>query len=310
MRMAHERRAGADWDGPHSPLIRHALERTESVFGLLSAYSYISPVDRADFSYYRDSFLRSLRLIDGRIDRGELTPVDLRDFPLAVRWPGYRIDAALFIGSFDPFQMTHLAMALRYLASDAGSAPVVFVVPEGHFNPNKPLKSEYEYRYQLMSMQLDSVFRPLVVPLDLGKGADTIEIVRRFIALFPGSTLRLTHLLGSDVLPFAAKLLPEDLGIWYAEARKRGVDFNYRAFVASRVGAPPPGPHAELVRSMGIDIHVDTAPIGAPSSTDFREGHTFSIVFPTQEVISHMEVLFRYNLNNPWRVVPTRGPKA
>lgn len=292
----------AEWEGPSSPIIRHALERTDSVFGLLSAYSYMSPVDRADFSYYRDTFRHSLKLMDKRIRSGALKPVNLKDFPLASRWPGYHIEAALFIGSFDPFQMTHLAMALRYLASDAAVAPVVFVVPEGHFNPNKPLKSEYDYRYQLMSMQLNGVFNPLVMPLDIGKNADTIEIVRRFIALFPGSTLSLSHVLGSDVLPFAAGLLPEDLGIWHTEARKRGVDFSYRAFVSSRLGAPPPEAHIQRVRSMGIDIYLDDAPIGAPSSTDFREGHTFSIVFPTQEVISHMEVLFRYNLNNPWQV--------
>jgi len=290
-------------------MIRRIMDRIDAAFDRLCAYLYINPVDRADFSYYRESFEESLRLIDARIDGGHLGPVDLRDFPLVARWPGYVVDAALYIGSFDPFQMTHLAMALRYLASPGAAAPIVFVVPEGHVNPHKPLKSDYEYRRQLASMQLENVFDPLVVPLDIGKGADTIEIVRRFIALFPGSRLNLTHLLGSDVLPWAVKLLPEDLDIWRAEALRRGVDFGYRAFVARRLGAPPPEPHAAALEAMGLSIHVDDSPIGAPSSTDFREGHTFSIVFPTDAVIRHMEILFRYNLNNPWRIDPA-GPRG
>lgn len=287
---------------PKTGLIQEILARTEDVFSLLSAYSYINPVDKRDFSYYLSTFRDSLRLIDERIDRGQLVPADLRDFPLVCRWPDYKIEAALFIGSFDPFQMTHLAMALRYLASDAARAPLVFVVPEGYFNPYKPLKSEYEYRYQLMSMQLESIFEPLVVPLDIGKNADTIEIVRRFIALFPGSSLSLTHLLGSDVLPVAARLLPEDLEIWNVEAKKRAVEFEYNAFVATRLGAPPSRDYVRTIKNQGIEIHVDNTPIGAPSSTDFRDGHTFSIVFPARAVIEHMEVLFRYNLNNPWRI--------
>lgn len=297
----------ARWS-PKSPLIRGILGRIGEAFDRLDAYSYINPLDRADFAYYRDSFEDSLRRIDERMASGSLAPVDLRDFPLVARWPAYRIEAALFIGSFDPFQMTHLAMALRYLASPGAEAPIVFVVPEGHVNPYKPLKSDYEYRRQLSAMQLQGVFQPLVVPLDIGAGADTIEIVKRFIAMFPGSELRLTHLLGSDVLPFAARLLPEDMEIWREEAKRRGVEFSYRAFIVRRLGSSPPELAAAGVRSMGLPIYIDDEPIGAPSSTDFRESHTFSIVFPTESVLRHMEVLFRYNLNNPWRVASTPPP--
>ena len=252
------------------------MARTEEVFERLGAYSYLSTLDKGDFSYYRAFYTDSLLEIDERIYSGALSPVDLSDFPQVVRFPGYDINAALFIGSFDPFQMTHLATALRYLASPGAAAPVVFVVPEGHDNPRKPRKSDYRYRYELLSMQVLGVFDPLIVPLDIGEGADTIEIVRRFIAMFPGARVSMTHLLGSDVLPMAAAMLPKDMEAWGAEAGAR--------------------------RELGLPIYVDETPIGAPCSSDFRDNRAFSIVFPTESVIRHVEVLFRYNLNKPWSV--------
>lgn len=284
-----------------SETIAKALAEIDAIFDRLDAYSYLSALDRDDFNYYRSFYTKSLKAIDKRIGSGELVPVDLSDFPQVVRFPAYEIKAALFIGSFDPFQMTHLATALRYLASPEAEAPVVFVVPEGHDNPRKPRKNDYRYRYDLLSMQVAGVFDPLIAPLDIGEGADTIEIVRRFIALFPGARVSITHLLGSDVLPFAASLLPVDMDAWRAEAKKRRVDFSYRAFVVRRDGSPPKDADVESVRTLGLPIHVDDLPIGAPSSSDFRDRHAFSIVFPTESIIRHVEVLFRYRLNKHWR---------
>lgn len=297
---------------PASELIRHALDRTDEVFDRLGAYSYLTTLDKSDFFYYRSFYLDSLHEIDEKIVQGRLVPVDLSDFPQVVRFPGYEINAALFIGSFDPFQMTHLATALRYLASSATSSPVVFVVPEGHDNPSKPRKSDYRYRYELLEMQVLGVFDPLIVPLDIGEGADTIEIVRRFIAMFPGARVSMTHLLGSDVFPIAASWLPIDMKAWRDEAEKRRVDFSYRAFVVRRDGCPMDEKDIDTVKVLDLPIHVDDKPIGAPSSTDFRENRAFSIVFPTESVIRHVEVLFRYNLNKPWNVcsLDDAPPKA
>jgi hypothetical protein len=144
-----------------------------AIFDRLDAYSYLSALDRGDFLYYRSFFANSLLDIDARIESGSLCPVDLEDFPQVVRFPGYDIKATLFIGSFDPFQMTHLATALRYLASSRAEAPVVFVVPEGHDNPQKPRRNDYRYRFELLSMRLEQVFDPLIVPLDIGGGGPT-----------------------------------------------------------------------------------------------------------------------------------------
>jgi len=287
---------------PRSALVRRALGKTAAVFDRLGAYSYLSALDRHGFAYYRELYEDALLRIDRRIIHGKLEPVDLRDFPQVVRFPRYDIRAALFIGSFDPFQMTHLAMALRYLASDSARAPVVFVVPEGYDNPQKPAKSDYTYRCELLGMQTLGVFDPLIAPLDIGEGADTIEIVRRFIRLFPGASMHLTHILGSDALPYAARLLPQDMAAWKEEAALRNVGFSYDAFVVKREGAPDISSHVQSIREQGHEVVVDEREILTPSSTDFREHHAFSIVFPTESVIRHMEVLFRYNLNRPWGV--------
>lgn len=296
---AHQRGHGLP-GRPESPLIQRAMEGTCLVFDKLAGYSYLDTNDRDDFSYYCSLYCRSLLAIDKRIVSGALVPVDLSDFPQIVRFPGYDINAALFIGSFDPFQMTHLAMALRYLSSSEAAAPVVFVVPEGSDNPRKPRKCDYRYRFDLLSMQVAEIFSPLIVPLDIGEGADTIEIIRRFIALFPGARVSLTHLLGSDVLPLAVHMLPQDMAVWRAEAERRRVDFSYRAFVVLREGHPVSPELMESARSASQPIYIDDQSIRMPSSTDFREHRAFSIVFPTDSAIRHLEVLFRYNLNKPW----------
>jgi hypothetical protein len=281
-------------------LLAQIRERVRAVFERLEAYSYLTSMDRVDFAYYRTIYERALCGIEARIASGSLEPLDLEGFPYLLRASDYKLQAALFMGSFDPFQMTHLAMALRYLSSPRATAQAVFVVAEGHDNPAKPRKSDYHYRMELIRMQLSEIFHPFIVPLSIGDGADTMEIVRRFMALFPGSELELTHLLGSDALPYAAKLLPEDLKVWRCQADVSGVSFSYRPFVIRRHGGGDPGPQLETLRSFGIEAYLDDEALETPSSTDFRERNAFSIVFPTDEIVRHLEVVFRYNLNKPW----------
>lgn len=287
---------------PFSELIAGILSKTEEVFERLDAYSYMSDIDKGEFSYYRTFYREALFIIDDKIKNGLLQPVNLADFPEIIRFPDYNINAALFMGSFDPFQMTHIASALHYLASPDISTPLVFVVPEGHINPLKPKKSDYRYRLDLLSMQLAEIFHPFIVPLDIGYDADTIEIVRRYISLFPGAKIDMCHLLGSDALEVLSKLLTEDLRIWNLEAAKHGAIFSYTAFVIEREGFIATKEQVEAINKAGVAVYIDNSSIGTPSSTDFREKGAFSIVFPTSSVINHVEVLFRYNLNRPWSV--------
>ena len=129
---------------PRSSEIRRILGKARSVFGSLDTYSCLDQRDRREFSYYQDLYEDALFDIDEKIMARTLEPVDLQEYPQVLAFPRYDIRAALFIGSFDPFQMTHLAAALRYLASPESSAPLVFIIPEGHVNPEKPRRSEYE----------------------------------------------------------------------------------------------------------------------------------------------------------------------
>jgi nicotinic acid mononucleotide adenylyltransferase len=275
-------------------------KRVAKVFARLSERSFIKPEELAEFRYYENLFAGLLRDIDAKIAEGRIRPLDFKGFPQVVTFPGYSINAGFYIGSFDPFQMTHLAMALKVLASRHTDVDVVFVVPEGHVNPLKPRKSEYRYRFDVLKMQVKNEFAPLIVPLDIGEGADTIEIVRRFIAMVPGAKVDVTHVVGSDVLPIVAKMMSVDLEAWRAESERSHVRFDYRTLVVRRGDEGDLAPHLEAIRDLGVKVDVERARIATPSSTDFRERHNFTILFPTDSILSHMEILFRYGMSKPW----------
>lgn len=274
--------------------------RLRRVFAGLEAVGYLGEAERAEYRYYEGLIGEALGRIDRKILSGGLKPLDLRDFPQCVRYPGYSARVAVFAGSFDPFQMTHLATALRFLASEDCESDAVFVVPEGASNPLKPRKTEYRFRYEIARLQLEGIFSPLVVPLDLGEGADTIGIVRRLIALHPGASLRLTHLLGSDSLPTAIRLLPEDLAAWRSEAERCRVDLELGLFVVPRGEDGPPEEASRAARALGVRFAADTSRVGAPSSTDFRSRGALTIAFPSPALLSRLELLFRYGMNRPW----------
>ncbi len=287
-------------NGKGVSLASSIARRVERIFARLGDYPYFTPHDLEEFVYYHRHFRDCLAAIDERIRSGDLRPMDLRNFPRETRLPDYHLRAALFMGSFDPFQMTHLATALRFLASPEARADVVFVIPEGGASALKPNRSEYQYRLDILNRQIKGIFEPLVAPLDLGEGTDTLGIVNRFMGLFPGSSLEITHLLGSDVLPIAAGFMEADLREWRAEARRLDVRMEYRMHVVRRLRTEGAVKALRSLRAKGIQVTFDRRLIDYPSSTDFREAGAFTIVFPTDDMLSHLEVLFRYNLNRPW----------
>ena len=283
-----------------TPLVDRVARRIRKVFASLDALPYLGEAERLDYAYYRDLFEELLGRIRRKAAEGRLVPLDLRGFPQDLRYPGYAARIGIFIGSFDPFQMTHLAMALRFLASERSEADAVFVVPEGSHDPRKPRKTEYRFRYEILRRQLAGILEPLVVPLDLGEGADTIGIVSRLIALHRGASLRLTHLMGSDTLPVASRLLPEDLAAWNEAAATHRVDLDFGVFVVRRDHHCLLKTLLRAVRSRGVRIVVDNAVIGSPSSTVFRSNRAITLVFPTEAVLGSLELLFRYGMNKPW----------
>jgi hypothetical protein len=56
----------------------------------------------------------------------------------------------------------------------------------------------------------------------------------------------------------------------------------------------------KATRRMGVPVQVDPKPIGTPSSSEVREQGVFTIVFPTEEVIEKLEVVFRYGMHRHW----------
>jgi hypothetical protein len=283
-----------------SPELRRVERRLSRIFDSLEGLPYLGEAEVRDFRYFLGFFDDSLERMDRKIADGRLKPIDFRGFPQELRYPALSARIGVFIGSFDPFQMTHLAMALRFLGSDESEADALFVVPEGSVDRRKPLKTDYRFRLEIMRRQIAGILEPFVIPLDIGEDADTIEIVRRIIALHSGASLRLTHLLGSDVLPLAASFLAKDLEVWRGEAARSNVDFELSLHVGLRDASHRIQPYDEEVRGKGIPLVVDRDVIGTPSSTDFRTDGAISLVLPTEAILSSLELLFRYGMARPW----------
>lgn len=282
-----------------STSVKKVYQAVRSVFEGLDEYPFLGEAERGEFGRFYRFIVQCLEKIDERMMEGGMKALDMRDFPLRDPFHGGPIRVGLLIGSFDPFQMAHLAMALRFLASGGGDC--VFVVPEGARNDLKPLMLDYGYRYSLLSMQLKSVFAPLIAPLDIGKRADTIDIVRNFIRMWPNRELRVTHILGSDSLERFFGLLPDDIDIWARYARESNVDFRYGIFVIRRGRRKIDEKLLELVRGLGIEAEAEQSPIKAPSSTEFRKNRLFTIVFPSAPIMKHLEFVFRYDINRSWK---------
>ncbi len=282
-----------------SPIVARLARRLGKVFAGLDSRSYLGEDARAEFRFYDELFEEALVRIDRRVAAGAIRPCLLRRRGES-RLPEAPARVGAFIGSFDPFQMTHLAAALRFLASDRAAADVVVVIPEGGENPAKPKKTDYRFRFELLRLQLESVFSPLILPLDLGEGADTIGIVERLIAQRAGGRLALTHPLGSDSLPLAARFLPEDLAAWRRAAAEGGVDLDFGAFAVLREEGFDLSYAEAGYGAHGVRFAADERPLGTPSSTDFRSRGALTIVLPTDAVLGRLELLFRYAMNRPW----------
>ncbi|HWR12079.1 MAG TPA: hypothetical protein VN445_09660 [Rectinemataceae bacterium] len=283
-----------------TPKVDLLAKRLKKIFESLPHLGYLGSLELKDYSYYEHLIVQALYDIDEKARRGEIHPLDTRDYPKIVRYPGGVARVAMYIGSFDPFQLTHLTIALRLLASPHNRSDIVIVVPEGSTNPGKPKKTDYPFRFQIAKMQLASLFEPFILPLDLGSDADTIEIVRRFIAMHTGMRLELTHLIGSDVLSVAARYIEEDLGVWRKQAALSGVEFSHSVHVARRETKGRFAPYLNQIRSHGVPVYFERCVVGTPSSTDFRQNRAITLFLPTESIRDKLEIIFRYNMNQPW----------
>lgn len=284
------------------PKVDLLARRLKKIFESLPLLGYLGPRELKDYAYYEQHIARALFDIDEKARRGDIQPLDTRDYPKIVRYPNGIARVAIYIGSFDPFQLTHLTIALRLLASPHNHSDILIIVPEGSSNPGKPQKTDYQFRFQIAKMQLAGLFEPFILPLDIGANADTIEIVRRFIAMHTGMRLELTHLIGSDVLPVVARFIEEDLTIWRKQAGLSGVEFEHSVFVARRSMIGKFAPSLEHIRSMEVPVHFERSIVGTPSSTDFRQNRAITLVLPTESIRDKLEIVFRYNMNQPWSV--------
>jgi len=283
-----------------NPKVEATARRVRKVFASLPLLGYLGQDELRDYSYHERLIFQALQGIDQKVSNGLLVPLETKDYPKVLRYPDGKARVGIYIGSFDPFQLTHLTIALKVLASPRFLADVVIVVPEGSLEPRKPQKTDYAFRFQIAKMQLSGVFDPFVMPLDIGAGADTIEIVRRFIALHTGMKLELTHILGSDALPTASNFIEKDLEIWKKEALQSGVEYSHSVYVVRRQRRGNLQPWLSHIRNQGVPVYLDPRVIGTPSSTTFRKDRAITLILPTENIREKLEVLFRYNMNRPW----------
>jgi nicotinic acid mononucleotide adenylyltransferase len=270
------------------------------IFDQNASTEYFSCEEIRDYSYYESLLIQGLEGIDRRMKSGSLKPVELSEYPKIIHADRGKVRACIYIGSFDPFQLTHLAVAVRFLASELSNSDFVIVVPEGSPDPAKPLKTDYAFRLSIAKMQIEGIFEPFLKVLDLGMQADTIEIVRRFIAMHRGLTLELTHLIGSDVLPVAARYIAEDMSIWRKEAQESGVHYLHSTHVVQRGEDTIDTSYFEAFEKEAAHTVLDSSIVATPSSTDFRTRQAFTIVLPTTSIRDKMEIIFRYHMHRSW----------
>lgn len=286
-----------------NPKVDALANRLKKIFDALPQYGYLGPEDLHDYRYHETIILNALSAINLKTEKGLLHPLDIRSYPKILRYPDGIARIAIYIGSFDPFQMTHLSIALRYLAWPTTQSDMVIVVPEDPGSSYKPDKTDYAFRFQIAKLQLADLFEPFILPLDIGSGADTIEIVRRFIALHAGMKLELTHLIGSDVLPLAAEFLEKDLAVWRQQASRSGVDYRHRIYIARRTKKGSLAPWIAMIRKHNIEVILDNTITASPSSTDFRKNRHLTLVLPTPAIKDKLEILFRYKMSQSWSAV-------
>lgn len=280
--------------------VEAVARKLKRVFDQNASAEYLSCTEIRDYSYYEELLIQGLDGINRRITGGSLLPFDLTEYPKIIRSHDSVVRACMYIGSFDPFQLTHLTVAVRYLASSLCQSDFLIVVPEGSVDPAKPLKTDYTFRLSIAKMQIEGIFDPFIKVLDLGTQADTIEIMRRFIAMHRGLTLELTHLIGSDVLPVAARYIAEDMRRWKREAQESGVRYLHRLHVVQRGEAGEAAQYRDAFEDESVPIVLDPNIVATPSSTDFRTRQAFTIVLPTSSIRDKMEIIFRYHMHRSW----------
>ncbi len=282
------------------PSVEAVARKLKRVFDQNACVEYLSCTEIQDYSYYEALLIQGLDGINRRITEGSMWPFDLTEYPKIIRSHDGVVRACIYIGSFDPFQLTHLTVAVRYLASNLCRSDFLIVVPEGSNDSAKPLKTEYGFRLSIAKMQCEGIFDPFIKVLDLGMQADTIEIVRRFIAMHRGLTLELTHLIGSDVLPIAARYISEDMRRWTEEAHDSGVRYIHRVHVVQRGELGDTPALMKAFQEESVPVVIDPNIVATPSSTDFRSRRAFTIVLPTPAIRDKMEVIFRYHMHKSW----------
>jgi nicotinic acid mononucleotide adenylyltransferase len=279
-------------------------DRIQDRFERLDRYDYLRESHIRDFQQFLPELLG---LIDRIIEKNEKKPMRSLlypdDFPnKKADFENKEINVGLLMGSFSPFHLGHLINALRHLANPETRSDVVLIVPnqdaELEQDPLKPHKIPFRYRWKWLEQQTRD-FAKLFRMWNAGKTRDTRLVVEKLIKQHPGYTIRLSQLMGSDVLPRVAELIKADFQKWQEVATLYGTRFEYTLHINERLGyeiSPeqlknyrfPPGINVLFTRK-GETRH-------APSSSRFLTGREVSIFYPDTEFMRDFAFAFIFNM--------------
>jgi hypothetical protein len=99
-----------------------------------------------------------------------------------------------------------------------------------------------------------------------------------------------------------AKYLHIDLERWRRCSTLHDVELDYSVFALRRSRFGSQSASLAEIRKAKIPVDMEMRSIGTPSSTDFRSERAITIAFPTDAMLSRLEILFRYSMNRPWRI--------
>jgi len=273
------------------PSVEAVGRKLKRIFDQNASTEYFSREEIRDYSYYENLLIQGLEGIDRRMESGALSPRNCRTTRESFAPTTAKVRACIYIGSFDPFQLTHLAVAVRFLASELSNSTLSLWC-RGLPDPAKPLKTDYAFAFRLPNCRSRHL-RPLhqgARPRHAGRYDRDCEEVHRD-AQRAHARIDASHRVGR---PAGRRALYCAGHVdWRKEAQESGVHYLHSTHVVQRGEEAVDPSYFDAIKNEGANAVLDTSIVATPSSTDFRTRQAFTIVLPTSSIRDKMEIIFR-----------------
>jgi len=217
------------------------------------------------------------------------------------------IHVAVFEGTFDLFHIGHLIAVLRHLTDPRTRTDKVLITPnqDGEkriiHKGDKVInwqKSAFDYRARWIKAQIQD-FDPFLALYPAGRKRSTLRVMENFIRNnVDRKKIVLTHVIGPD--PLYLPEMKERMAIEQTQlksfAERFGVEFEFYLHIIERDEGPEGG-YRSLLPDNIPDDHVLVSPAGdypSKQSSLFRENGQLDIFYPNEELLTHLQPLFRF----------------